>query len=130
MSALSPLHPAHGPLDGTEWLEAIAAELARSPERWARRVHHVRGSRCYETIDVGGAEAWVITWAPGTGLALHDHGGAAGALTVVGGRLHERFGRREWPGVLEHRNLEVGQVLSFDADHVHQITNPGPLARR
>ena len=32
-------------------------------------------------------EAWLIAWAPGGSLDLHDHGGSAGAVAVVDGEL-------------------------------------------
>lgn len=34
-------------------------------------------------------EAWLLTWLPGQGTDLHDHGGASGALHIVSGSLFE-----------------------------------------
>ena len=34
-------------------------------------------------------EAWVICWPSGGSLDLHDHGGSAGAFSVVSGELDE-----------------------------------------
>lgn len=36
-------------------------------------------------------EAWLIAWARTSGLDLHDHGGSAGAIHVVRGRLREDY---------------------------------------
>ncbi|HEV8295921.1 MAG TPA: cysteine dioxygenase family protein [Acidimicrobiales bacterium] len=62
-------------------------------------------------------EAWLIAWPSGTGLALHDHGGAAGVLHVVAGVLEETFldGRA--------RRLEPGDVAAFGPAHVHGVRN-------
>ena len=34
-------------------------------------------------------EVWLLTWLPGQGTDLHDHGGSAGALAVVSGEVTE-----------------------------------------
>src|SRR5258707_12756842 len=47
-------------------------------ERWHRRLY--RDAR----VDV-----WLISWLPTQGTQLHDHGGSAGAFTVVEGALTE-----------------------------------------
>src|SRR4051812_811134 len=104
MPAASPLHPAHR----TARLASVAPRLANTPELWCDLVEHEPGVRRYARLPVGVAEAWVISWAPGTGLALHDHGDAAGAVTVVSGALRERYGIRQVPGRLRTRVLEPG----------------------
>ena len=34
-------------------------------------------------------EAWLLTWLPGQSTGLHDHGGSAGAFTVLSGVVEE-----------------------------------------
>ena len=124
MTTVSPFHPAHG----ATTLASIVDGLARSPECWRALVEHEAGARRYAPIPLDGVDAWVISWAPGTGLALHDHGGADGALTVVEGSLLERHGSRQVPSVLQARALDLGTTVVFDADHVHEVTNVGEVA--
>ena len=65
-------------------------------------------------------EAWVIAWPPGTGLAMHDHGGALAAVRIVSGRLRERF---RADGSVHLRWLEAGDAQILSADHVHEVIN-------
>ncbi|AOS65303.1 cysteine dioxygenase [Actinoalloteichus hymeniacidonis] len=73
-------------------------------------------------------EVWLLSWLPGQRTALHDHGGAIGAFTVVNGILTERVARRD--GHAER--IEVIQPLSagasrvFGPDYVHEVSNEGP----
>jgi predicted metal-dependent enzyme (double-stranded beta helix superfamily) len=68
-------------------------------------------------------EIWLIGWAPGQGTRPHDHGGAAGAFTVLDGTLSETW--RE-PSVPITRDL-VGAPhgSTFGPSRVHQVHNPG-----
>jgi len=118
MPTSSPLHPAFGPSSPA----VLASRLAREGD-WCAMVEHVPGERRFSRIDVDGAEAWVISWAPGTGLGLHDHGGAAGALVVVQGSLVEQWRTRRAPENLRTNWLTTGSVVAFDGDHVHEVTN-------
>ncbi|MGZ4681802.1 MAG: cysteine dioxygenase [Acidimicrobiales bacterium] len=114
----APLHPVHGPCAPA----VLASRLARRGS-WCGMVEHVPGERRFSRLDVDGAEAWVISWAPGTGLGLHDHGGAAGALVVVQGSLVEQWRTGRDPDRLRTHRLTTGSVVAFDADHVHEVTN-------
>jgi predicted metal-dependent enzyme (double-stranded beta helix superfamily) len=69
-------------------------------------------------------EVWLLTWLPGQGTDLHDHGGAAGAFTVLTGRLTE-----ETPhgGVLLPRRYGPGAVRRFGSHHVHRMANAGSV---
>ncbi|MFB4193531.1 cysteine dioxygenase [Streptomyces carpaticus] len=83
--------------------------LARftSPERWYHRLHRAEGY-----------EVWLLTWLPGQGTEIHDHGGSGGAFTVVAGTLTEET----FPGA---RRLLVGGLRSFGPRHIHRVSNRG-----
>jgi len=71
---------------------------------------------------------WLLSWVPGQGSGLHDHGGSSGVLTVLDGALTERTERGTRAlgagsvGVppLE-RSREWGRV--FAPGYVHEVTN-------
>ena len=73
--------------------------------------------------DLSHAQVWLLSWRPGQGTGLHDHGGSAGAFAVVRGTLHERVGARK--GTAE---LSAGRVRHFGPHHVHQVSNTGTQA--
>ena len=64
---------------------------------------------------------WLLSWLPGQGTGLHDHGGSAGAFAVVRGTLHERVGARAdaaglsaWTQVLDAvMDSRAGVALGF-----------------
>jgi quercetin dioxygenase-like cupin family protein len=67
-------------------------------------------------------EAWVICWPAGTALDLHDHGGSAGAFTVVAGQLDETTIS---DGQVGRQQYEPGDTASFGPAHVHAVANRG-----
>ncbi|ASW55020.1 cysteine dioxygenase family protein [Plantactinospora sp. KBS50] len=67
-------------------------------------------------------EAWLLTWLPGQRTDLHDHGGSAGAFTVVSGALTEETVVDGW---LRPRVLPGGAGRSFGSRHVHRVGNRG-----
>ena len=74
----------------TEWLRDVVTGLAAAVDLWTPHVRHDPERRQFTRLL--GAEtydAWLIGWWPGQGVALHDHGGSAGALCIVEGRLVE-----------------------------------------
>ena len=88
MTLLSPSPDAVRPRP--EWLAAISAGLAAAPDLWRRRVRHDPERRTYSLLLATPVyDAWVLGWSPGQGIPLHDHGGSAGAVCVVEGRLVE-----------------------------------------
>jgi Cysteine dioxygenase type I len=88
-------------------------------QRWHQRIYRDR------RVDV-----WLISWMPTQGTLLHDHGGSAGAFTVVCGQLVEstfaRPGRQL--GELRERTLAAGRSVGFDARYVHDVRNIGSSA--
>jgi hypothetical protein len=82
--------------------------------RWHQRIY--RDPR----VDV-----WLISWLPEQGTQLHDHGGSAGAFTVISGVLAEavyiRSGRDA--GLLREREHNAGRSIGFDRQYVHDVRN-------
>ena len=69
---------------------AFAGALARDVERWRPALRFSREQRVHTRIHADeNLEAWLLTWLPGQGTDVHDHGGSAGAIAVLGGWLHE-----------------------------------------
>lgn len=111
------------PLQLVEYTRFLAEEIRANrypyvefdPDvRWHRRLY--RDPR----VDV-----WLIGWSTSQGTELHDHGGSAGAFTVVSGRLDEaRYiasGRQA--GTLVSRRLAAGRSVGFDHRYVHDVRN-------
>ena len=105
---------------------ATARRYAARPDDWpvAPRFNPVR--RWYHRLAAERAvEVWLLTWLPGQGTDLHDHGGSSGAFLVVSGTLTEHTVAIR-PSGLSRRvgtSLPTGQGRSFGPRHVHQITN-------
>ena len=115
----------------------LAAAWACAPARWRSLVRHVAGERWYVPLfSTAEASGWLITWAAGTGLELHDHGDAAGTIAVVAGDLTERHTRRAAieaaygdadvaASALATRRVRAGSVTTFASDHIHEVRNDG-----
>src|SRR5262245_19774664 len=72
-------------------LLTIARRYAARPADWPRAPIFDPSSRWYARLAVeSDHEAWLLTWLPGQGTELHDHGGSAGAFVLVSGALTER----------------------------------------
>lgn len=113
-------HPSSVGLD-TDVLSAIAEGLAAVTVPWEIRTGEVPAERQYERILVTAAyDVWVICWPTGTGLELHDHGGSAGAFSVVTGQLDEV---RLVDGIERQRSFGRGDTVSFGTDYVHAVSN-------
>jgi hypothetical protein len=105
-------------LTGTLTLEhgRLLRGLARftEPQRWWARL-----------ALTAGVEVWLLTWLPGQGTEPHDHGGAAGSFTVLGGEVleeHRYPGRR-----IGRRTYGSGQGIGFGGDRAHEVRNVGTL---
>ena len=122
---------------------AVAAALAAVADAWLPRVEYRAGSRWTGLLptgdaarlldpslaaDVAGAQVWLLTWLPGQGTPLHDHGGSAGAFAVVRGALTEDTVGGPVGAVREvPTELSAGRVRPFGPHHVHRVTNRGTL---
>lgn len=100
-----------------------AAELGKPLLRLARFVPENRWwARLALTT---GVELWLLSWLPGQGTRPHDHGGAAGAFTVLNGSLSEDY--RYPGGPIRYARRNKGAAVGFGAGHAHQVTNRGNL---
>jgi predicted metal-dependent enzyme (double-stranded beta helix superfamily) len=114
---------------------ALAAALALHEDRWSALVEYRAASRWTHLLDPDRAaglldpalhadlaqtQVWLLSWLPGQGTDLHDHGGSAGAFAVVRGTLDEEVG-----ALRDARQLSAGRVRPFGAHHVHRVTNRG-----
>ncbi|UDY24452.1 cysteine dioxygenase [Nocardioides sp. Kera G14] len=84
-------------------------------ERWHVRIH------ADDQVDV-----WLISWTTDQGTELHDHGGSAGAFTVVDGTLTESVwarGRFGATGELTDLHRSAGETVTFGTHYVHDVRN-------
>jgi hypothetical protein len=126
-----PAPAALNPIELVDYTSLIAAEVAagRYPyiqydetERWHQRIYRDR------RVDV-----WLISWLPSQGTQLHDHGGSAGAFTVLSGDLNEavylppRPGNLRRPGAdsLREHLRAAGAGVGFGPRYVHDVRNLG-----
>lgn len=68
-----------------------------------------------------GVELWLLSWLPGQGTGAHDHGGAAGAFTVLLGALAEVY--RYPDGPIRQLGHTVGHAIGFGAGRAHDLRN-------
>jgi hypothetical protein len=121
---------------------ALAVALAARTDLWEPLVRFREESRWTALLEPGrvrgaldpalhpeldGAQVWLLSWLPGQGTLLHDHGASAGAFAVARGTLTERVvaarrGRRPHETTTD---LAGGRVRFFGPHHVHQVTNLG-----
>ena len=103
-------------------LEAVLAERAE----WLPRVRFDAAQRWYQRLDIGhlpgtaGHQAWLLSWLPGQGTGLHDHGGASGGFAVVSGELRESWAVH---GRLLTVSRRPGRPRIFGEQHVHEVVN-------
>ena len=107
-------------------LGEVVSAVAERPHLWR---HHVRfdaaarwSMRLHADDDL---DVWLISWTPDQSTALHDHGGSAGALTVVDGRLTELTAAPHDLHRFVRRELAPGLVRSFGPRHIHDVINAG-----
>ncbi|GAA0707737.1 cysteine dioxygenase [Dactylosporangium roseum] len=101
----------------------IARRSAAAPDDWPFAPRFDPRERWYGRLaTVGDHEVWLLTWLPGQGTDLHDHGGSAGAFTVVSGEIVEQTVRG---GELVGTGMPAGRGRRFGPHHVHRVVNAG-----
>jgi Cysteine dioxygenase type I len=109
----------------------LAMSLAAHPARWCPLVDYRTDTRWYRLLERSEQyEVWLLSWLPGQGTDLHDHGPASGAFVIAAGRLTERVVALK-PGrspVEVTRTLTLGSCRAFGPHYVHQVTNAGTVA--
>ncbi|MEU2022118.1 cysteine dioxygenase family protein [Streptomyces sp. NPDC016469] len=95
----------------------LARTIAADRDRWAPLVQYDATARWYHRLRVGpGYEVWLLSWVPGQGSGLHDHGPSSGVLTVLDGELTERTERGK-------RSLSAGAQRVFAPGYLHEVVN-------
>lgn len=114
-----------GQLLGARQLAEVVRRVATSQAEWLTRVRLNPAGRWYERIHLDDThEVWVISWLPGQGTGFHDHGGSAGAFTVVLGTLMERrLAGDAATGQLLAKPVGAGGSRSFGPNYIHDVRN-------
>jgi predicted metal-dependent enzyme (double-stranded beta helix superfamily) len=110
-----------GPLTMAD-LCAVVRSVAAAPTFWSEPLRFDpvrRWSRVLHADDR--YDLWVLTWLPGQGTDLHDHGTSAGAFTVLRGSLVEARPNRR--GRLHPEVLPLGFTRWVAPYAVHQVRN-------
>jgi len=82
-------------------------------QRWHVRIH------ADDRVDV-----WLIGWTTEQATQLHDHGGSAGAFTVVDGELTESvWAGPKGEGHLTDLTRAAGETVVFGTHYVHDVVN-------
>ncbi|MET0423117.1 MAG: cysteine dioxygenase family protein [Actinoplanes sp.] len=105
---------------------AIATRYAANPELWPVAPRFNASERWYHRLAVADDhEVWLLTWLPGQGTDVHDHGGSAGAFHVYSGTLTEDTvaGTAGTPPRINARELGEGAGRRFGPRHIHRMTN-------
>jgi hypothetical protein len=103
-------------------LLAVAARWA-DPTGWPVALRFDRAERWYARLAADAEhEVWALSWLPGQGTDLHDHGGSSGAFLVVAGALTEETVAG---GRLRRHQLTAGAGRRFGPRHVHVVGNTG-----
>jgi hypothetical protein len=99
----------------------LARAVAADRASWAPLVRYDATTRWYARLSTGpGYEVWLLSWLPGQGTGLHDHGGSSGVLTVLGGELHERALTAAGEA---RRTLVPGTQRAFAPGYAHEVVN-------
>ncbi|MGW1895301.1 cysteine dioxygenase [Streptomyces sp. NPDC002004] len=95
----------------------LARTVAADRAQWEHLVRYDAASRWYHRLRTGpGYEMWLLSWVPGQGSGLHDHGPSSGVLTVLNGALTERSRRGT-------RTLTAGAQRVFAPGYAHEVVN-------
>ena len=106
----------------------VALQFAADRDQW-RHLLRYDPDRRFAALIARSAdeEVWLMSWLPGQGTDLHDHGPSTGAFTVVTGELSESVARRTADGAAlrEPHTVSVGQSRVFGPGYVHEVSNRG-----
>lgn len=124
-------HPRAGFGGGSPMLARIARTIAATPGRWQSLVRYDESERWYTRLRAtDDYEVWLLSWLPGQGTGVHDHGGSAGALAVAQGQLDETVFTRQpvnlgGPARVTEstQRYAPGQVRPFGSRHTHNVAN-------
>lgn len=95
----------------------LARSIAADRSEWEHLVRYDATTRWYHRLRTGpGYEVWLLSWVPGQGSGLHDHGASSGVLTVLEGELTEHTAR----GPLA---LGAGSQRVFAPGYAHEVQN-------
>ncbi|MEU9334865.1 cysteine dioxygenase family protein [Streptomyces sp. NPDC048290] len=95
----------------------LARTIAADRSAWEHLVRYDATSRWYHRLRTGpGYEVWLLSWVPGQGSGLHDHGPSSGVLTVLSGGLTEHARGRA-------RALTAGAQRVFAPGYAHEVVN-------
>ena len=110
---------------GPARLGDLVTRFAERPRLWLPHVRYTTAERYYTRLEHSEAhEVWLLTWLPGQGTEIHDHGGSGGAFAPVRGELTERtFPPAPGPERPGPRRLLPGGTRAFGPSHVHQVAN-------
>jgi hypothetical protein len=107
----------------SDWLAEAAAWLAEAAPTWVPLTGRVPTRRTWRDLTLSAdLQVRLQCWPPGSGLSFHDHGGAAGAVVVLDGRLEEAFAPRPEEAVTR-RLLPAGSTSAFGPEYVHAMAN-------
>ena len=104
---------------GLDSLAEIASDVAAS-QLWVPHAYVDRARRHHVRLLVAETyEAWLLGWAPGQHVGVHDHGGAAGTFVVVEGVLTEERPRAR----RGTRRLSAGDIGAVPPHRLHDVGN-------
>jgi predicted metal-dependent enzyme (double-stranded beta helix superfamily) len=108
-------------------LTRLAAQLAGTPALWRDHLRWSETKRWYAQLRATPLyDVWLLSWTPGQGTELHDHGGSAGTFHVLSGSLRETVAMGTPDSVrLTERTVPAGQGVTFGPTHVHDVAHAG-----
>jgi hypothetical protein len=99
----------------------LARTIAADRDRWAPLVDYDATTRWYAQLATGaGYEVWLLSWLPGQGTELHDHGKSSGVLTILHGELTERALGASGE---TRRTLTADDQRVFAPGYLHEVVN-------
>jgi len=112
---------------------SLAMGLAAHPERWWRLLDYRTDTRWYRLLErTEQHEVWLLSWLPGQGTDLHDHGPASGAFAIAAGTLTERVvaAKPGRPLVQVTRALSTGRCRAMSVPSAHPPSATARAASR